>query len=79
MPVFLSRRGAATLVRDEFHMPCSVAGLARLASVGGGPPYHRAGGHCLYPRAPLRRWAASRRTPLLTKANEAPVSLHSRP
>jgi len=59
-PVYLRRPDAARHVRDTWGLPCSPRWLAKLAVVGGGPTYRKAGRTPLYAPADLDAWAQSR-------------------
>jgi hypothetical protein len=56
----LRRRDAAAYVRDRWAFPCSPAWLAKLACVGGGPWFRRAGRFPLYATDDLDAWARAR-------------------
>jgi hypothetical protein len=47
------------------------ATLAKLASVGGGPGFHRVGRIPLYPRDELNRWAAAKLGRIVMSTSEA--------
>lgn len=47
-PVYLRRDKAAQHVRDTWGLPCSTRWLAKLAVVGGGPIYRKAGRTPIY-------------------------------
>jgi hypothetical protein len=77
------RRGeAAAYVRAKFNIPCAASYLMRLASIGGGPSFRKAGRYPLYSREDLDAWASAkigpkvRSTSELTafRATSAPVS-----
>ncbi len=56
-PKFLRRKEAAEYLRSRYGF-CSANALAKLATVGGGPPYHKAGPMIvLYAPADLDAWA----------------------
>jgi hypothetical protein len=57
---FLRRIDAATYVTTRWGLPCSPRWLAKLAVVGGGPIYRKAGRTPLYAAADLDAWAQSR-------------------
>lgn len=59
-PRYFRRAEAAHYVRDSWGMPCSSKWLAKLAVVGGGPVYRKAGRFPLYAPADLDQWASSR-------------------
>jgi hypothetical protein len=69
-PVYLRRAQAAEYVREHWGIPCSYGYLHKLASVGGGPIFHRAGKWPLYLEADLDAWATSRITGPHQKASE---------
>jgi hypothetical protein len=58
-PQFLRRRDAGKYLRARFGFS-SVRALAKLASIGGGPPFHRAGTNgriVVYEVSELETWA----------------------
>jgi hypothetical protein len=57
---FLRRAEAATYVTDRFGFPCSRQWLAKLAVIGGGPLFRKAGRYPIYLPEDLDRWAQSR-------------------
>lgn len=57
---FLRRGDAATYINDRYGFPCSRQWLAKLAVVGGGPLFHRAGRFPIYDVTDLDSWAMSR-------------------
>ena len=57
---YFRRVSAAHYVRETWGMPCSSKWLAKLAVVGGGPIYRKAGRFPLYTQDDLDRWAESR-------------------
>lgn len=59
-PRYLRRTKAALYVREAWGIPCSTRWLAKLAVVGGGPIYRKAGRFPLYTAEDLDTWAASR-------------------
>jgi hypothetical protein len=59
----LRRVEAAQYVRDTWGMPLSRQTLAKLATIGGGPPFRRVGRFPLYEVADLNAWALSRLGP----------------
>ena len=59
-PVYLRRDKAAQHVRDTWGLPCSPRWLAKLAVVGGGPIYRKAGRTPIYAPADLDAWAQAR-------------------
>jgi hypothetical protein len=59
-PVYLRRDKAAQHVRDTWGLPCSTRWLAKLAVVGGGPIYRKAGRTPIYAPADLDAWAQAR-------------------
>ncbi len=57
---YLRRADAAHYVREEYGFPCSTNWLAKLAVVGGGPVFRKAGRFPIYHPADLDVWAKSR-------------------
>jgi hypothetical protein len=57
---YLRRTDAATYVRDIWGIPCSPKWLAKLAVVGGGPTYRKAGRFPLYAPSDLDAWASAK-------------------
>lgn len=57
---YFRRAEAAHYVRRTWGMPCSSKWLAKLAVVGGGPIYRKAGRFPLYAAGDLDQWASSR-------------------
>lgn len=59
-PKFLRRADAARYVRDRWGIPCSTRWLAKLAVVGGGPIFRKAGRFPIYAPDDLDRWSEGR-------------------
>lgn len=59
-PRFLLRPDAAAYVRTNYGFPCSRQWLAKLAVIGGGPVFHKAGRVPLYAPVDLDKWAMAR-------------------
>ncbi|WP_131118480.1 hypothetical protein [Lichenihabitans psoromatis] len=57
---FYRRDAAADYVKGQWGLPCSRAWLAKLAVVGGGPVFRKAGRFPLYLQTDLDEWARSR-------------------
>jgi hypothetical protein len=57
---YLRRADAAAYVRRTYGFPCSRQWLAKLAVVGGGPIYRKAGRAPIYSPADLDAWAKAR-------------------
>lgn len=57
---YLKRADAARHVREAWGLPCSPKWLAKLAVVGGGPIFRKAGKTPLYTSADLDAWAEAR-------------------
>jgi hypothetical protein len=53
----LTREEAAEYLSNVIGLPTSPLTLAKWATVGGGPPYRKAGRRVLYERADLWDWA----------------------
>jgi hypothetical protein len=60
LPLYLRRDKAAQHVRENWGLPCSPRWLAKLAVVGGGPIFRKAGRIPIYTPADLDDWAQSR-------------------
>lgn len=56
----LRRSEASAYLLLRYQLQVAVATLAKLASVGGGPPYQKPGATPLYPREHLDEWAVKR-------------------
>ena len=59
-PRYFMRADAARYVREAWGLPCSRAWLAKLAVVGGGPIFRKAGKTPIYAPADLDVWAEAR-------------------
>jgi hypothetical protein len=57
---FLRREEAARYVKERWGVPCARATLAKLAVIGGGPLYRKAGRTPIYAPADLDAWAQAR-------------------
>ena len=57
---YLRRTCAAQYIRETWGLPCSSKWLAKLAVVGGGPIYRKAGRFPVYSQTDLDVWAESR-------------------
>jgi hypothetical protein len=57
---YLRREQAAQYVREIWGLPCSTRWLAKLAVVGGGPVYRKAGKFPLYQPTDLDVWAQAK-------------------
>jgi len=66
------RDDAAAYVRQKFGIGCTAGYLAKLASAGGGPLFHRLDNRwALYAEEDLDAWAQTRVSGPLRKASEA--------
>ncbi len=57
---YLRRAEAAEYVRSQWGLPCARQTLAKLAVVGGGPVFHKAGRYPLYLPHNLDVWVQSK-------------------
>ena len=57
---YFRRAEAARYLREAYGIPCAPATLAKLACIGGGPAYRKAGKFPIYAREDLDAWAKSR-------------------
>lgn len=67
----LRRVEAAEYVRTTWGVPCQPSWLAKLAVVGGGPPFKHVGRFPMYAREDLDRWVLSRMGPLKLSTSAA--------
>ena len=56
---YLTRREAAAFVREK-GLPCALATLAKLATVGGGPNFRKFGRNVVYLPSDLDAWISNR-------------------
>jgi hypothetical protein len=66
----LRRDPAGRYIVEKWGIPCSTKWLAKLAVVGGGPVFRKAGRFPLYDPEDLDRWAASRIGPKQKSTSE---------
>jgi hypothetical protein len=59
-PRYRRRSDAARYVRETWGLPCSASWLAKLAVVGGGPVFRKAGRFPIYADADLDSWSQAR-------------------
>ena len=80
-PVYMRRHDAANYLQEKWGKSCATSTLAKLAVVGGGPPYRKAGRTPLYAPEDLDLWAVSRigRPQRSTADVEAPNTPPGRP
>ncbi len=57
---FLRRSDAAIYITERYGFPCSRQWLAKLAVIGGGPVFRKAGRYPVYEPNELDQWAAAR-------------------
>jgi hypothetical protein len=57
---FLLRKEAAEYIRAEWGLPCAAQTLAKLAVLGGGPVFRKAGRYPLYLAQDLDLWAETK-------------------
>jgi hypothetical protein len=57
---FLRRSDAANYITERYGFPCSRQWLAKLAVIGGGPVFRKAGRYPVYEPNELDQWAAAR-------------------
>ncbi len=74
--VYLRRADAAEYIRRRYGFPCSRQWLAKLAVIGGGPVYRKAGRTPIYLPGDLDAWAASRISGPLRSTAETPAGQH---
>jgi hypothetical protein len=70
---YLRRDDAAAYVRQKHKISCTAGYLAKLASVGGGPVFHRLHNRwAVYTEEDLDSWALSRISRPMRKASDLP-------
>lgn len=70
-PIYGMRREAAALfVRDHLGFPCTPKTLAKLAVIGGGPVFRKAGRYPLYDPQDLEKWVQSRLSRRVSSTSE---------
>ena len=67
---FLRRAAAAAYVRQKYGFPCSRQWLAKLAVLGGGPVFRKAGRFPIYKPTDLDTWAQSRIGPARSSTSD---------
>jgi hypothetical protein len=72
---YLRRADAAAYVTDRYGFPCSRQWLAKLAVVGGGPVFRKAGRYPIYQPADLDRWAQARIGPVQRSTSDTTASV----
>jgi hypothetical protein len=60
IPRFRRRTEAARYIRETWGLPCSPSWLAKLAVLGGGPLFRKAGRFPMYADTDLDAWALAR-------------------
>jgi hypothetical protein len=67
------RDDAAAYIRQQHNLPCTSGYLAKLASAGGGPAFHRLDNRwALYAEDDLDAWALTRLSGPMRKASDKP-------
>lgn len=75
---YLRRDEAAAYIRDKHRISCTAGYLAKLASTGGGPTFHRLHNRwALYTEPDLDAWALSRISGPLRKASDEPKAVRA--
>ena len=69
-PLYLRRKDAALYIQNRWGQPCSPKWLAKLAVVGGGPVFRKAGRYPVYSHAGLDDWAQARMGPPRSNTNK---------
>ena len=72
------RTEAAEYVRNTYAFPCSPRWLAKLAVVGGGPAFRKAGRTPLYAQESLDTWALNRIGPVQQSTSDTVRARHER-
>jgi hypothetical protein len=75
---YFRRAEAAVYITGKYGFPCSRQWLAKLAVVGGGPRFRKAGRYPIYSPADLDDWALSRIGPVQSSTSDvSATSQHS--
>jgi hypothetical protein len=69
--IFLRRKQASAYLRDRYGLERAPNTLAKLAVIGGGPPFRRINRIPVYDPADLDRWVASIMSPLMRSTSES--------
>lgn len=69
----LRREEASAYLKQEHDVLCAPRTLAKLASIGGGPPMVYAGRYPLYPQDGLDDWARAKISPRVRSTSELRV------
>jgi hypothetical protein len=69
-PKYLRRKRASQYLEDRWGIRCKPNYLAKLAVVGGGPPFRKANRDPLYDPKDLDTWAQERIGPLVHSTSE---------
>jgi hypothetical protein len=72
------RSTAAQYIQSEWGIPCASRTLAKLAVIGGGPVFRKAGRTPLYPEDGLDDWALSKLGPRVRSTSELPEAHRER-
>jgi hypothetical protein len=67
---YLRRKEVSAYLRQKFGLERSPATLAKLAVIGGGPPFRRMGRTPLYSEVDIDRWVAERIGPLIHSTSD---------
>jgi hypothetical protein len=70
--IFLRRKQASAYLRDRYGLERAPATLAKLAVIGGGPPFRRLNRIPLYTPADLDKWVASKLSGRMHSTSAAP-------
>src|SRR5262249_32315219 len=68
---FLRRKAASEYLAATWGIPCSPSTLAKLAVIGGGPTFRRAGRIPLYSSGDLDTWATSKLSAPMRSTSDA--------
>jgi hypothetical protein len=68
---------ASQYLRETYGLSYTAGTLAKLAVVGGGPPFHSGGRFPLYPQSGLDDWARYKLGPLVRSTSESRAPAHA--
>jgi hypothetical protein len=74
---YLTRKETSAYLKDETGIQRTAKTLAKLATIGGGPPFRKDGNRVLYDPEDLDDWAESILSPLVSSTAQLVVLTHT--
>jgi hypothetical protein len=68
--IYLRRKAASTYLKETHGIERAPSTLAKLAVIGGGPPFRRLNRAALYDPVDLDQWVASKLSPLVRSTSD---------